>query len=139
MSGLVSGLDSHQLLCDDAAELAMLMGGGVFVLADQRTHSALNPQVTLVGVIRGVTPFVTYILYSVDDMTGPPFKVKLWMNGEVGSEAYFQCLTVSLHGPGSTFSPRTACFLYYLLVPTSRSWGASVISRYVSFPPKRNV
>lgn len=44
----------------------------------------LRPQVTVVGVVRGVTPFVTHILYSVDDMTGPPLKVRLWMNSEVG-------------------------------------------------------
>lgn len=45
----------------------------------------LTLQVSLVGIIRGVAPFVTYVQYSVDDMTGPPLKVKLWVHTEVGS------------------------------------------------------
>ncbi|XP_072227199.1 replication protein A 32 kDa subunit-like [Leuresthes tenuis] len=39
-------------------------------------------QISVVGVIRGFAPFVTNIQYSVDDMTGPPLNVKLWVNME---------------------------------------------------------
>lgn len=61
-------------------------------------------QVTVVGVIRGVAPFVTYTLYSVDDMTGPPLKVKLWMNSEVGS-------TDSRSTHCNTASPYVCCII----------------------------
>ncbi|KAM4724999.1 replication protein A 32 kDa subunit-like [Anableps anableps] len=43
--------------------------------------SELN-QVSVVGLIRGFAPFVTNVQYSVDDMTGPPLNVKLWVNIE---------------------------------------------------------
>ncbi|XP_008419511.1 replication protein A 32 kDa subunit-like isoform X2 [Poecilia reticulata] len=39
-------------------------------------------QVSVVGVIRGFAPFVTNVQYAVDDMTGPPLNVKLWVNME---------------------------------------------------------
>ncbi|XP_034401453.1 replication protein A 32 kDa subunit-like [Cyclopterus lumpus] len=39
-------------------------------------------QVSVVGVVVGVAPFVTNIQFSVDDMTGPPFNVKQWVNTE---------------------------------------------------------
>ncbi|XP_061597564.1 replication protein A 32 kDa subunit-like [Cololabis saira] len=42
-------------------------------------------QVSIVGIIRGFAPFVTNIQYSVDDMTGPPLNVKLWVNMEDGA------------------------------------------------------
>lgn len=45
---------------------------------------AATLQVSVVGIIRVVAPFATYIRYSVDDMTGPPLKVKLWISSEVG-------------------------------------------------------
>ncbi|TNN86198.1 Replication protein A subunit [Liparis tanakae] len=44
-------------------------------------------QVSVVGVIGGVAPFVTNIQFSVDDMTGPPLNVKQWVNGKASSEA----------------------------------------------------
>ncbi|XP_075867732.1 replication protein A 32 kDa subunit-like [Nelusetta ayraudi] len=50
---------------------------GTFVMSDQELN-----QVSVVGIIRGVAPFATYIQYSVDDMTGPPLKVKLWIHSE---------------------------------------------------------
>ena len=37
-------------------------------------------QVSVVGIIRGFAPFVTYIQYSVDDMTGPALNVKQWVS-----------------------------------------------------------
>lgn len=46
---------------------------------------AATLQVSVVGIIRRVAPFATYIQYSVDDMTGPPLKVKLWIHSEVGN------------------------------------------------------
>lgn len=88
-------------------KVAVLSGAELELDLDTRRflelHSlclSLRLQVTVVGVIRGVAPFVTYVLYSVDDMTGPPLKVKLWMNSEVGSidshstqsDASFYCL-----------------------------------------------
>ncbi|XP_034455954.1 replication protein A 32 kDa subunit-like [Hippoglossus hippoglossus] len=39
-------------------------------------------QVSVVGVIRGLSPFKTNVQYSVDDMTGPPLNVKQWVNKE---------------------------------------------------------
>ncbi|XP_043993966.1 replication protein A 32 kDa subunit-like isoform X1 [Gambusia affinis] len=39
-------------------------------------------QVSIVGIIRGFAPFVTNVQYAVDDMTGPPLNVKLWVNME---------------------------------------------------------
>ncbi|KAM7383787.1 hypothetical protein PAMA_011242 [Pampus argenteus] len=42
----------------------------------------LSLQVSIVGVIRGLAPFVTNVQYSVDDMTGPPLNVKQWLNAE---------------------------------------------------------
>ncbi|XP_056277293.1 replication protein A 32 kDa subunit-like [Pseudoliparis swirei] len=42
-------------------------------------------QVSVVGVIGGVAPFVTNIQFSVDDMTGPPLNVKQWVNAEDGA------------------------------------------------------
>ncbi|XP_040909722.1 replication protein A 32 kDa subunit-like isoform X2 [Toxotes jaculatrix] len=39
-------------------------------------------QVSVVGVIREYSPSVTNILFSVDDMTGPPISVKQWVNAE---------------------------------------------------------
>uniref|UniRef100_A0A3Q2TLW3 Replication protein A 32 kDa subunit-like n=1 Tax=Fundulus heteroclitus TaxID=8078 RepID=A0A3Q2TLW3_FUNHE len=39
-------------------------------------------QVSIVGIIRGFAPFVTNVQYSVDDMTGSPLNVKLWVNTE---------------------------------------------------------
>lgn len=45
----------------------------------------VSPQVSIVGVIRGSVPFVTNIQHSVDDMTGPPFIVKQWVNAEASN------------------------------------------------------
>ncbi|XP_034016452.1 replication protein A 32 kDa subunit-A-like [Thalassophryne amazonica] len=39
-------------------------------------------QVSVVGIIRGLAPFVTFVQYSVDDMTGPPLAVKQWVSAE---------------------------------------------------------
>ncbi|XP_027891200.1 replication protein A 32 kDa subunit-like [Xiphophorus couchianus] len=39
-------------------------------------------QVSVVGVIRGFALFETNVQYTVDDMTGPPLNVKLWVNME---------------------------------------------------------
>ncbi|XP_075305467.1 replication protein A 32 kDa subunit-like, partial [Odontesthes bonariensis] len=46
-------------------------------------------QVSVVGIIRGFAPFVTNVQYSVDDMTGPPLNVKLWVNMEDGTQTIF--------------------------------------------------
>ncbi|CAN9504127.1 unnamed protein product [Ophioblennius macclurei] len=45
-------------------------------------HDFELSQVSIVGFIRGFAPFVTYVQYSVDDMTGPPLVVKQWVNTE---------------------------------------------------------
>ncbi|KAK3525411.1 hypothetical protein QTP86_031513 [Hemibagrus guttatus] len=39
-------------------------------------------QVTVVGLIRRTTLTLTHIVYSVDDMTGPPLDIKQWQNFE---------------------------------------------------------
>nr|XP_019946116.1 PREDICTED: replication protein A 32 kDa subunit-like [Paralichthys olivaceus] len=39
-------------------------------------------QVSVVGIIRGFSPFPANIQYSVDDMTGPLLNVKQWLNKE---------------------------------------------------------
>ncbi|XP_041823239.1 replication protein A 32 kDa subunit-like [Melanotaenia boesemani] len=39
-------------------------------------------QVSVVGIVSGLVPFVTNVQYSVDDMTGPPLNVKLWVDME---------------------------------------------------------
>ena len=36
------------------------------------------------GVVRRRVPFEDYVLYTVDDMTGPPVDVKLWVNTKAG-------------------------------------------------------
>ena len=36
------------------------------------------------GVVRRSQPFENYIQYRVDDMTGPPVDVTLWVNTEAG-------------------------------------------------------
>ncbi|XP_071356676.1 replication protein A 32 kDa subunit-like isoform X1 [Trachinotus anak] len=51
-------------------------------------------QVSVVGVIRGLSPFVTNIQYSVDDMTGPPLHVKQWVNAE-------DCAVMTFASPGT--------------------------------------
>ncbi|XP_060720857.1 replication protein A 32 kDa subunit-like isoform X1 [Tachysurus vachellii] len=40
-------------------------------------------QVTVVGLIRRTKATLTHLVYSVDDMTGPPMDIKLWLNLEV--------------------------------------------------------
>ncbi|XP_072530733.1 replication protein A 32 kDa subunit-like [Salminus brasiliensis] len=39
-------------------------------------------QVSVVGVIRRTKPSVAHVVYTLDDMTGPPVDVKQWMNLE---------------------------------------------------------
>ncbi|XP_036418471.1 replication protein A 32 kDa subunit-like [Colossoma macropomum] len=39
-------------------------------------------QVTVVGIVRRTKPAVAYVVYSLDDMTGPPLDVKQWMDLE---------------------------------------------------------
>ncbi|XP_027020757.2 replication protein A 32 kDa subunit-like isoform X2 [Tachysurus fulvidraco] len=39
-------------------------------------------QVTVVGLIRRTKATLTHLVYSVDDMTGPPMDIKLWLNVE---------------------------------------------------------
>ncbi|XP_074470305.1 replication protein A 32 kDa subunit-like isoform X1 [Sebastes fasciatus] len=51
-------------------------------------------QVSVVGIIRGLAPFVTNIQYSVDDMTGPPLTVKQWVNTE-------DCAPMTSASPGT--------------------------------------
>ncbi|XP_070703230.1 replication protein A 32 kDa subunit-like [Pempheris klunzingeri] len=48
-----------------------------FVICDRELS-----QVSVVGVVRALSHFVTNIQYSVDDMTGPPLNVKQWVNAE---------------------------------------------------------
>ncbi|XP_038132210.1 replication protein A 32 kDa subunit-like [Cyprinodon tularosa] len=50
-------------------------------------------QVSIVGIVRGFAPFLTNVQYLVDDMTGPPMNVKLWITME-------DCLPASA-SPGS--------------------------------------
>ncbi|KAF3707765.1 Replication protein A 32 kDa subunit [Channa argus] len=45
-------------------------------------------QVSVLGVIRGFSPFATNIQYSVDDMTGPPLNVKQWIRCEDCTQAF---------------------------------------------------
>ncbi|KAM4539067.1 replication protein A 32 kDa subunit-like [Odontesthes bonariensis] len=54
-------------------------------------------QVSVVGIIRGFAPFVTNVQYSVDDMTGPPLNVKLWVNMEASSIRTYVKVIGSLH------------------------------------------
>ncbi|XP_030268147.1 replication protein A 32 kDa subunit-like isoform X3 [Sparus aurata] len=50
-------------------------------------------QVSVVGIIRGFAPFVTYIQYSVDDMTGPALNVKQWVSED--------CVPMMFTSPGT--------------------------------------
>ncbi|XP_026204836.1 replication protein A 32 kDa subunit-like isoform X2 [Anabas testudineus] len=45
-------------------------------------------QVSIVGVIRGFSPFKTNIWYTVDDMTASPLNVKQWVNKEDCNQTY---------------------------------------------------
>ncbi|XP_058475923.1 replication protein A 32 kDa subunit-like [Solea solea] len=65
------------------------VGSGNFVIGDCELF-----QVSVVGVVRGFAPFVTFMEFSVDDMTAPPVKVKQWVNSE-------DCAMVSVASPGS--------------------------------------
>ncbi|XP_049458383.1 replication protein A 32 kDa subunit-like [Epinephelus fuscoguttatus] len=68
---------------------------GGFAIGDWELH-----QVSVVGVIRGMAPFVTNIQYSVDDMTGPPLSVRQWVNTEdcaPASPGTYVKVTGSLH------------------------------------------
>ncbi|XP_059206777.1 replication protein A 32 kDa subunit-like isoform X2 [Centropristis striata] len=56
-------------------------------------HMEIN-QVSVVGIIRGLAPFVTNIQYAVDDMTGPPLNVKQWVNSE-------DCAPMTFASPGT--------------------------------------
>ncbi|XP_022613008.1 replication protein A 32 kDa subunit-like [Seriola dumerili] len=49
-------------------------------------------QVSVVGVIRGLSPFVTNVQYAVDDMTGPRLNVKQWVSAEDGAVMTFASL-----------------------------------------------
>ncbi|XP_063754796.1 replication protein A 32 kDa subunit-like isoform X2 [Eleginops maclovinus] len=53
-------------------------GSDTFALADLEFN-----QVSVVGVVRKLAPFVKYIQYCVDDMTGPPLTVRQWVNTQV--------------------------------------------------------
>uniref|UniRef100_A0A8C7GU07 OB domain-containing protein n=1 Tax=Oncorhynchus kisutch TaxID=8019 RepID=A0A8C7GU07_ONCKI len=49
--------------------------GEVFRVGDIEVN-----QVSVVGIVRRTVPSVNNVLYSVDDMTGPPLGVKLWVD-----------------------------------------------------------
>ncbi|XP_033950989.1 replication protein A 32 kDa subunit-A-like isoform X3 [Pseudochaenichthys georgianus] len=51
-------------------------------------------QVSVVGVVRELAPFVKYVQYCLDDMTGPPLTVRQWMNSE-------DCTPLGFASPGS--------------------------------------
>ncbi|XP_068432153.1 replication protein A 32 kDa subunit-A-like [Clinocottus analis] len=73
---------THQILPCTVSQLLSASQGGndVFAICDWELN-----QVSIVGVIRGSTPFVTNIQFSVDDMTGPPLNVTQWVNAEASS------------------------------------------------------
>ncbi|KAI9548611.1 hypothetical protein NQZ68_007478 [Dissostichus eleginoides] len=48
-----------------------------FALCDQEFN-----QVSVVGIVRELLPFVKYVQYALDDMTGPPLTVRQWVNSE---------------------------------------------------------
>ncbi|XP_054911978.1 replication protein A 32 kDa subunit-like [Poeciliopsis prolifica] len=63
--------------CTVSQLLAAQLCNDCFTICDSELK-----QVSVVGVIRGFAPFVTNVQYAVDDMTGPPLNVKLWVNME---------------------------------------------------------
>ncbi|KAM6974999.1 replication protein A 32 kDa subunit-like [Tautogolabrus adspersus] len=46
-------------------------------------------QLSVLGIIRRYSPFVTNVHYSLDDMTGPPLNVEQWVNSEDGAMMTF--------------------------------------------------
>ncbi|KAK0145840.1 Replication protein A subunit [Merluccius polli] len=54
-------------------------------------------QASIVGVVRRCVPFDNHVQYRVDDMTGPPVDVKLWVN----TEAVDPVLLCNAGGPGT--------------------------------------
>ncbi|XP_029370724.1 replication protein A 32 kDa subunit-like [Echeneis naucrates] len=68
---------------------ATLLGKDTFSICDWELN-----QVSLVGIIRGISAFVTNIQYSLDDMTGPPLNVKQWVNTE-------DCAVMTSGSPGT--------------------------------------
>uniref|UniRef100_A0A3B4E757 OB domain-containing protein n=1 Tax=Pygocentrus nattereri TaxID=42514 RepID=A0A3B4E757_PYGNA len=54
---------------------------------DEQTRSCINvsTQVGVVGIVRRTKPAVAYVVYSLDDMTGPSLDVKQWMDLEAAN------------------------------------------------------
>ncbi|XP_054600941.1 replication protein A 32 kDa subunit-A isoform X3 [Nothobranchius furzeri] len=48
-----------------------------FAIRDRELH-----QVSVVGIVRGIVPDLSNVQLFVDDVTGPPLNVKLWINME---------------------------------------------------------
>lgn len=65
------------LPCTVSQLLSAWEANDVFMIGDTEIN-----QVSLVGVITRIVPFVANILYSVDDMSGPPMDVKYWTDTE---------------------------------------------------------
>uniref|UniRef100_A0A4W6BZY7 OB domain-containing protein n=1 Tax=Lates calcarifer TaxID=8187 RepID=A0A4W6BZY7_LATCA len=95
------GITSHNAVMSKKATLQMLpctvsqllsasqVSNNDFEICDWKLN-----QVSVVGIIRGYSPFVTNIQYSVDDMTGPPLNVKQWVNAE-------DCALMTFASPGT--------------------------------------
>ncbi|GLD62605.1 replication protein A 32 kDa subunit-like protein [Lates japonicus] len=95
------GITSHKAVISEKATLQILpctvsqllsasqVSNNAFAICDWKLN-----QVSVVGIIRGYSPFVTNIQYSVDDMTGPPLNVKQWVNAE-------DCALMTFASPGT--------------------------------------
>ncbi|KAK6327622.1 hypothetical protein J4Q44_G00032670 [Coregonus suidteri] len=60
--------------CTVSQLLSAMVAREVFSVGDIEVN-----QVSVVGIVRRTVPSVSNVLYSVDDMTGPPLDVKLWV------------------------------------------------------------
>ncbi|XP_067111552.1 replication protein A 32 kDa subunit-A-like isoform X2 [Osmerus mordax] len=65
------------LPCTVSQLLSASESNNVFTIGDTEIN-----QVSLVGIIRRTLSSTTSILYSMDDMSGPPMNVKLWADTE---------------------------------------------------------
>ncbi|KAM8767785.1 replication protein A 32 kDa subunit-like isoform 1-T1 [Acanthopagrus schlegelii] len=96
----LGGMTSHKAVTSKRATLQILpctvsqllsapqVSNDTFAICDWELN-----QVSVVGIIRGFAPFVTYIQYSVDDMTGPALNVKQWVSED--------CVPMTFTSPGT--------------------------------------
>ncbi|KAK1889030.1 Replication protein A 32 kDa subunit [Dissostichus eleginoides] len=74
-SAVVSKMTVLQILPCSVSQLlsASKASSDTFALCDQEFN-----QVSVVGIVRELLPFVKYVQYALDDMTGPPLTVRQW-------------------------------------------------------------